>query len=151
MTACNIEITRLLEHAKIRPTNIIFNTVFIILKNYGYKDIPRIQFPESGTNVIEKYVITDYCKKIINMLEYEPDDEDAKKKNSSKEIHMFQESSMLPQNVYVSEKKDEEKLEEHYANDDVTTASESENSAGSELEEEGYEIYEANDSDGFSE
>lgn len=49
---------------------------------------------------------------------------------------------MLPHNVYVSEKGDEEKLEDNYVEDDVTSASESENSMNSELEEqeEGYEI-----------
>lgn len=147
------QIPRLLEHFKIRPTVVVLNSIFVTLKNHGYKDVPRIQFPESGSNLLDKKTIDNYCEEIKEMISHEPDKEDTKKKNSSKEIHMFQESSMLPQNVYVSEKKDEEKLEENYVEDDVTTESESEseNSVGSELEqEEGYEIYEENDSAEFS-
>ena len=149
-----IQITRLLEHFKIRPTVIVLNTIFITLKNYGYKEIPRIHFPESGSNILDKKTILNYCKEIMDLIENDPDDDDddPKKKGSSKEIHIFQESTTLPQNVYVSEKGDEEKLEDIYVEDNVTTASETENSVGSELEqeEEGYEIYEENDSEEFS-
>lgn len=147
-----IQIYRLLEHLKIRPTTVVLNTIFITLKNCGYKDIPRIQFPESGSNILDKNVILDYCQEITKLIDTEPESEETKKKNSIKEIYMFQESSMLPQNVYVSEKGDDEKLEENYIDDDVTSTSETENSVGSEIEdhEEGYEIYEE-DSGDFSE
>lgn len=145
----SIQINRFIEHFKIRPTYTIQNNIFISLKNHGYKDIPKL---ENTSNTVDKKSIDEYCKKIKNLIETEPDIEDPKKKNTSKEVYMFQESSMLPQNVYVSEKKDEEKLEETYI-DDITSVSESENSAISEIEEEeGYEIFENNDSEGgFSE
>ena len=144
------QISRLLEHLKIKPTVVVLNTIFIILKNFDYKDVPRIQFTERG--ILDKNTIDNYCKEIEELIKTEPDKEDTKKKSSSKEIYMFQESAMLPQNVYVSEKGDDEKLEEDYVEDNVSTSSESENSVGSELEEqeEGYEIYEENDSDEFS-
>jgi hypothetical protein len=151
-----VQISRLLEHIKIRPTHVVLNTVYITLKNYGYRDIPRIQYPESvgviGSNVIDRKIILNYCKEIEKLVETDPENEDSRKKNSTKEIHIFQESTMLPQNVYVSEKGDEEKVEDNYVEEDVTTASETENSANSELEEqeEGYEIYEENDSEEFS-
>ena len=138
----SIRVSRLLEHFKIRPTHVVANTIYVILKNYGYKDIPTIQFMESGSNLLTKNVVCKYCKDIEELIAYEPDIEDTKKKASSKEVFIFQESNMLPHNVYVSEKGDEEKLEDNYVEDDVTSASESENSMNSELEEqeEGYEI-----------
>jgi len=147
------KITRMLEHIKIRPTYILLNTVYIILKNYGYKDIPRLIFSEFvpnaiGSNILEQNAIFKYCKDIEELIKKNPNpDQEDKKKNISKEIHMFKESSMLPQNVYVSEKGDEEKFEDNYIEEDVTSETESENSLGSELEqeEEGYEIYEEND------
>jgi hypothetical protein len=147
----DVQISRLLEHFKIKPSVVVLNTIFIALKNYGYKDIPRLQFDIS--NILSKETILNYCKEIKELIENEPEKEDQKKKSSSKDIHIFQESTMLPQNVYVSEKGDEEKLEDIYIEDNVTTATESENSADSELEqeEEGYEIYEENDSEEFSE
>jgi hypothetical protein len=147
MDNLTIEISRLLEHLKIKPTYVVLNTIYVTLKNYGYRDIPRIHFSET----IDKKVIVDYCSEIEEIIQTEPDSEE-KKKSSSKEIHMFQESSMLPQNVYVSEKGDEEKLEDNYIEEDVTSASESENSAGSEIEEqeEGYDVYEENEDEEFS-
>ncbi len=147
-----IEVSRMLEHLKIKPTYAVLNMIYISLKNYGYQDIPRIQFLEL-TNIIDKKMIIDYCKEIEELIKTEPMHEE-KKKNFSKEVHMFQESSMLPQNVYVSEKRDEEKLEDNYVEGDITSASESENSVGSEIDdqEEGYgmEFFDGDDSE-FSE
>lgn len=133
-------VSRLLEHFKIRPTYVVANTIYVALKNQGYKDIPTLPLEES--NILTKGVICKYCREIEELLRTEPDIEDTKKKTSSKEVFIFQESNMLPHNVYVSEKGDEEKLEDNYIEDDVTSASESENSANSDLEEqeEGYEM-----------
>jgi hypothetical protein len=144
-----IQITRLLEHLKIRPTYIVLNTIYVTLKNFGYKEIPKIQYSENNSNIIDKKIIENYCEQIKSLIKLDPIIEDTKKKNSSKEVHMFQESSMLPQNVYVSEKGDEEKLEDHYIDDDGTSISESENSLNSDLDEqeEGYEIYEDDDAE----
>lgn len=146
-----IRIPRLLEHLKIRPTCTVLNMIYIILKNHGYKNIPTIQYSESE-NYITKKIINTYCNDIENIIKNKPVIEDQKKK-TSKEVYMFQESNMLPQNVYVSEKGEEEKLEENYLDDDVTDTSESENSVNSEIEEqeEGYEIYDDDDSGDFSE
>jgi hypothetical protein len=148
----SVQIQRLIEHFKIRPTYVVLNTIYISLKNYGYRDIPRIQYSEINANIIDKKIIDEYCREILELIEYEPENEDTKKKNSSKEVHMFQESSMLPQNVYVSEKGDEEKIEDNYINEDITSASETENSVNSDIDEQedGYEIYEDNDSGEFS-
>ena len=68
---------------------------------------------------------------------------------------MFEESSFLPKNVYVSEKDNEEKLEDNYNIDDVTSASESEKSESEKeeeeiQEEEGYEFYKEEENDSFS-
>ncbi len=148
MNELTIEISRLLEHFKIKPTYVVLNTIYITLKNYGYRDIPRIQLTD---NVIDKNIILNYCNEIEELIQTKPDAEE-KKKNTSKEVHMFQESSMLPQNVYVSEKGDDEKQEDNYIDGDVTSVSESENSAGSELEdqEEGYNVYEEDEDEEFS-
>lgn len=156
-----VQITRLLEHLKIRPTTIVLNTIYITLKNYGYKDIPKIQFTEtqfsgslseSGHTIsLDRKMISKYCEEIKELIKYEPEKDEHKKKSSSKEVHIFPESTMLPQNVYVSQKGDEEKLEDNYVDEDITTASETEDSIISELEEqeEGYE-YEENDDSEFS-
>ncbi len=141
------KINRMIEHFKIRPTHIILNTIYITLKNYGYVDIPRIKYSES--NIVDKQIINKYCKEIMFLIKSEPENKVGSKKNYSKEIHVFKESCMLPQNVYVSEKTDEEKLDETYIDNDITSISESENSINSDPEEEGYEIYEE-DSDQFS-
>jgi len=146
------QISRLLEHFKIRPTYITLNTVYMVLKNHGYRNIPRIHFSETSQNVVDAGAVREYCKSIETLVKLGPIPEDPKKKNSSKEVHMFQESSMLPQNVYVSEKRDEEKLEDNYVEDGVSSVSGSETSVNSEAEdqEEGYVIYEDDDSDQFS-
>jgi len=146
-----LEISRLLAHLKIRPTFVVLNTIYIALKNYGYKEIPRIQLSEHESNILDQKIIMNYCIEINKMMEFEPESEE-RKKNSLKEVYMFQESSMLPQNVYVSEKGDEDKIEDNYTEDEITDTSESENSINSEQEqeEEGY-FYEENDSDQFSE
>lgn len=148
------QIIRLTEHFKIRPTYIVLNTLYALLKNKGYKDIPKLQFIESSSNLLDKNSIIKFCEEIKNIIKNEADKEDNKKKNS-KEIYMFRESSLLPQNVYVSEKRDDDKLEDNYTEDNITSSSESENSVLSEIEEEqeqGYDIdvYD-NDSDEFSE
>lgn len=152
-TDLEVQITRLLEHFKIRPTVVVMNTIYITLKNHGYKDIPNVQFTEPGSNILDRKTILKYCNEIEMLIKNDPDKEISKKKNFSKEIHIFPESSVLPQNVYVSEKGDEEKLEDYYVEEAITTASETEDSVISELEEqeEGYEIYEEDDSDEFSE
>ncbi len=149
MDELTTDVSRLLEHLKIKPTYTTLNTIYITLKNHGYQDIPKVRFYDLCT--IDKKIITNYCKEIEELIETEPDLEE-RKKNSSKEVHMFQESSMLPQNVYVSEKGDEEKLEDDYIDENVTSATESENSAGSEQEEqeEGYDVYEENNEEEYS-
>jgi len=140
MDKLSIEINRLLLHLKTKPTHFILNTIYIILKNNGYNDIPRLHLFDC--NFIDRKVILNYCKEIEYIIQKGSEVEERKKNSTTKEIYMFPESSMLPQNVYVSEKKDEEKLEENYIEEDISSESESENSAGSEFEyqEEGYDV-----------
>jgi hypothetical protein len=134
-----VKIIRLLEHFKIRPTYVVLNTVYITLKNYGYKDIPTIQI--EGSNILTRDAISKYCQDVLDLIKTKPELEDGKKKFSAKEMFIFPESNMLPHNVYVSEKRDDE-IEDNYIEDDVSSGSETENSANSEIEEqeEGYEI-----------
>jgi hypothetical protein len=141
-------ITNLLEHFKVRPSYASVNTIYAILKGNGYKNIPKL---ETSDNIVTNESIKNYCNQIEKLMNTEIIQED-KKKNVSKEVYIFPESSMLPKNVYIFEKTDEEKLEDNYVEDDLTSLSESENSINSEIEEqeEGYQIYE-DDSDQFSE
>lgn len=169
------DINGLLEHFKIKPTYVVLNTIHIILKNNGYRDIPKVQFLEPNGSVC-KNSIDDYCCEIEKLINSghnsghnsgsksgsksghnsgsktgsKPGSKIEDKRKNYKEIHMFQESSMLPQNVYISEKKDEEKMEDDYVEEDITSSSESENSVDTGPEE-GYDIYEENEEDEFSE
>jgi len=139
------DIKRKLVHIQIRPTYENINSLSIILKNLGYQNIPKIQSEQyKNYYTITKDQLENFCNKINDIILYEPDDLKSCKKNNFKEVFMFKESTLLPKNVYVSEKDNEEKIEDQYL-DDVTSISESENSENSDKdelpEEEGYELY----------
>lgn len=144
-------IGRLIEHFKVKPTYLTVNHIHIILKNNGFKNIPHVDFTRD--NFINTENINKYCSSIILLLNTELVIDDHRRK-TYKGSFIFDESSMLPQNVYYSEKNDEDKVEDNYLDeDDITSMSESEKSVNSEAgekEEEGYEIYD-DDSDKFSE
>jgi hypothetical protein len=145
-------VNRKLVHIKVRPTYANINNLLVYLKNLGYQDIPKIH---SENCYINKEAINTFCDKIQEIIKYEPNSCDKKKNHTSKEVFMFQESSLLPKNVYVSEKDNEEKLEDNFVDNDISSVSESENSENSEKEdhpeEEGYEFYAEVSEDEFSE
>lgn len=145
------QICPLLEHLKIRPTYLVLNIIHIILKNKGYKDIPKIKYIDK--NIITLENINNYCEDVMRILKDDPIKEEIKKKNYTKEVHIYKEATLLPRNIYISEKKEEDKIEEDYTDNDITSESESENSLCSDIDkqEEGYEIYEDDDSEDFSE
>jgi hypothetical protein len=156
------DLDKLLEHFKIKPTYMTLHTIYMILKNNGYKDIPKMH--KNNSNNIEKPEIEKFVNNIRTLLDRTSldtktkkngfEEKESKKKSLTKEVYMFPESALLPKNVYVSEKGDDEKLEDNYVDDDdVTSLSESENSLGSEIDEheDGYEIYDEEDDADFSE
>ncbi len=152
---CEIDdIKRLIEHFKLRPTFTSLNTIYIILKGLGYKDAPKIQYKDRCPYTLDKDTVNSYCDSVEKMICEIPQVEEIRKKNIVKEVHMFPESALLPKNVYVSEKNEDEKLEDHYVDEgSVTDSSESGESAESEIEDidDGYEIYDAyKDEDEFS-
>jgi len=136
------EINKLLEHFKIRPTYTVMNTIYIILKNNGYKDIPRISV---SSNILDKQMILNYCEHVQKIILEDPNDDNIHKKKSSKDLYIFQESTLLPQNVYVSGKaREDENLEDNIGDNDPPESTESESEKTS-IEEDGYDIYEDED------
>lgn len=154
-----MDIHQALEHFKIRPTNVILNTIYISLKNEGYKNIPSIKF--IGAGLVTKETIDNYCQEIENLIKKEPEKEiEVRKYQSSKDIHTFKESAFLPKNVYVQENDDDidiEGLDDDIDIEGLDDESEETTStvydvssvySDQDLGNEGYEIY---DSDEFSE
>ena len=147
-------VRRKLVHIKVRPTYANINNLSVCLKNLGYQDIPKIQSESCNNWNINREAILNFCEKIEEIIKHEPYVCDRKKNHTSKEVFMFQESSLLPKNVYVSEKDNEEKLEDNFIDNDISSISESE-SENSEKEdqpdeEEGYEFYAEVSEDEFS-
>lgn len=142
---------RLVAHFKIKPTYLTANHIYIVLKNNGFRNIPRVEYTHD--NFIDTNNVNKYCSSIISLLDTKMVIDEGRRK-TYKGSFIFGESSMLPQNVYFSEKNDDDKIEDNYLDDDdITSLSESEKSVNSEVgekEEEGYEVYD-NDSDQFSE
>lgn len=138
------EIEQLLEYIRIKPTIVSLNTLYIMLKNYGYPPhtIPRLPLSDKPV-IISKEQLENYIHKIIILINSRPKEEE-RKKNSSKDIYIFPESSMLPQNVYVSENKCEDE-EEGDIDENLLNNSESENSVNSELEDQELEDQEYED------
>jgi len=147
----NIEecIRRKLIHIQIKPTYMTINNLLMMLKNLGYQNIPKLQTHDYYC--VSKETISKWSNQILELIEYEPDTLKKVNVHTSKEIFMFQESSLLPKNVYVSEKdNDDQNLEDNF-NDDISSISESENSESEKEEhEEGYAFYSEDDAEEFS-
>ena len=144
-------ILRKLVHIQIRPTYTVINNLTMLLKTLGYQDIPKLQTQDYYS--VPKENIHAWCNLIKDLITYEPDGPVKKNTHTSKEVFMFQELSLLPKNVYVSEKDAEEhNVEDNFNADDISSVSESENSENSEKEEheEGYEFYSEDEEDEFS-
>lgn len=146
-------IRRKLIHIKARPTYETINNLSLLLKNLGYQNIPKLSVRES---YISKNDIDSFCNQIEYIITNEQSDPKGIRRNHlSKEIFMFRESSLLPKNVYVSEKDNEEKLEDNYMEDDIcsekSSSNISENSEIEEVQEEGYTFYDEVSEDSFSE
>ena len=143
------DIERKLIHIKLRPTYTNINYVCILLKQNGYTDIPKLIIQENNT-----IDVIDFCNKVKNIISKPPTMHYPSPKNNKKNtMFMFQESSLLPKNVYVSEKDEEDKLDEKYIQNEASSISESEISENSDKEvyEEGYELYESGDDSEWSE
>jgi hypothetical protein len=137
------DMERLLEHFKIRPTLITLNTIHMKLKNAVYKDIPKIKI--ASNNILTKQVILDYCKQINDLISNKPSISlPIEKHKNTNQVHMFTESSLLPKNVYVGEKQDDD------YDVDIQSVPESEHSnSDEELVDDGGYVYDE-DSEEFS-
>lgn len=150
------EVNRLLEHFKTKPTHVVLDNIYVMLKNNGYTNIPLIEFIETNDsnivvpNVLNNDSIEKYCNTIRQYItNFRPEQED--KRKSSKEVYVFPESNMLPKGVYLFEKKEEEKTDDNYIDNDIELSSESENSVSEIEEQEGYDFVDDDDDDDFSE
>jgi hypothetical protein len=149
------DIDRLLEHFRIRPTYEVADLIYAILKRDGYRDrdiptVPVSNVPSQSPQLTNKD-IGDYYRSIKELLKTTPIPEE--KKKNSKETFVYEESSMLPSNVYLIEEANSDKEENDDIDMSVISSSESDESVLSDVPEEIYEGYELNDSesDDFSE
>lgn len=149
------DIDRLLEHFRIRPTYEASDLIYAILRRDGYRDrdIPTVPLPTSSSQSpqLTNGDINEYYESIKELLKTTPIP-DEKKKNS-KETFVYEESGMLPSNVYLIEETNSDKEENDDVDMIVISSSESDESVLSDVPEEIYEGYELNDSesDDFSE
>lgn len=135
-------VRRKLIHIKNRPTYTTINNLIFLLKNLGYQNIPKLQ-TQNYFNISDE-VLTTWSNQILELIEYEPDGIKKINNHTSKEIFMFPESNLLPKNVYLSEKDNEDLNPDDNFLDDISSISESEHSGSDkeEHEEEGYAVYE---------
>jgi len=149
----NDDIMRKLNHIKERPNSTNINCLYIILKLRGFKSLPRFPVGNPIRTNISQETLDLFINQVLQLLS-KPENATINpiKSFPKREIYMFQESSLLPKNVYVSERDNDENLEEMFIEGDITSSSESEKSGiASDVEaEEGYEFHEVNDEEDFS-
>lgn len=147
------ELLMLVEHFRIKPSYYTANTINIILKNAGYKYIPKMSLKNGNIITIDN--IDKYCDHIIKLIE---DDNmeyniDMNKSNQLQTTYFFEESKALPENIYNITEKNENIDEDDENLDNINAISDSEES-GTDIEEEledfdyGDDVYD--DEDDFS-
>jgi len=142
-----LDIKKKLEHIKIRPTYYNINTVYILLKQHNFQNIPKISsFYTVNNNTID---VQKYCDKILEIINCDIFT-DVPKPTKKTGVYMFQESSLLPKNVYLVENSEEKEIDDIILDSSSLSDSESDNMSEKETFEEGYELYESGNDDDFS-
>lgn len=132
------EIDRKIVHVRIRPTYTNINHLIMLAKNAGVKDVPKL---ESTT----KESITIFCNRMANVMHNNVFTKSHLTHSYTKNVYKFEESNLLPGNVYI------EKNNDHSLDDieEETATVYTETSEVSEVEE-GYELYEEDEEVEFS-
>lgn len=134
-------IRRKLVHIQIKPTYTNINNVTMLIKNLDSEFCFKI--PENPF-LINRETIAHFCEEVEKIIANKNNVViSSKKKNNIKEIFMFPESALLPNNVYVSEKDNDEIIQDNFIEQDLESITSSENdiSEKEEIVEEGYEYY----------
>lgn len=154
-------ISRLLEHFRERPSRYVLSSIHTTLNSYGYTNIPTVKFLDSDNSILNKEEVDSYCNDILTIINKNNNkfDKLPQKKKNKEMLYIFPESHYLPKNVYVVDKNDEDNIDDNEQYDEDVSGSDSEEQLESEVDDievdvdvdDGYEIYDSDDSGDFSE